>query len=542
MQELKISRNCLADKTGAGSKPALSIPRSLSVSLLKTLASLALILSVTSCASPPPPTQAPVLPGPVLTDAPLPTLPVSYIPSCFPSDVLHPSQDSMGDPYYPQLGAGGYDATHYTLDLNVSSDFNLDESRATIEATATQDLTAFNFDLSGLDVKSVTVNGKAAKFVRNGIELAITPPEKLLKDSSFETMITYSGDPKPLDVGGGMMMGWNKYPGGSYVASEPAGAFTWYPVNDHPCDKATYAMNVSVAKPYVVAANGTLKNVTDNGATRTYSWEENYPVASYLVTVDVGKYVEQTGKSPNGVPIRSYFDEGIQNKADYFNRTGEQIAFFSSIFGPYPFDAYGEIVIDAPIGFALETQTLSLFGRARTTDPVYTEMVAAHELAHQWFGDSVSLKSWKDIWLNEGFATFAQWLWLDHRFGHFQYVSNASDYYNGLKRANLPPPGDPGSGGDQLFGRNVYYRGALTLYALRLQVGDDNFFEILREWAGTYAYGNASTADFIALSEKISGQNLQSFFQGWLYDKEMPPFPGTSSSSSSPSPSVTATP
>jgi aminopeptidase N len=322
-------------------------------------------------------------------------------------------------------------------------------------------------------------------------------------------------------------MGWNKYSGGSYVTSEPAGAFTWFPVNDHPCDKATYTMNVTAPKPLVVAANGTLKNVIDHGQTQTYSWVVAYPMASYLATVDIGNFVEKTSKSKTGVVIQSYFDKSLQDKENYFDRTGDQIDFFSQLYGPYPFDRYGVVVIDAPFNYALETQTMSIFGQAWLKDANTTEMVSAHELAHQWFGDSVSLKTWKDIWLNEGFATYSQWLWAGNRFGQNAIDSTARDWYNKLNNSDNTPPGDPGKQPNQLFGPSVYDRGALTLYALRAKVGDDDFFQIMREYAGRYAYGNAGTDDFIAVAEEISGQDLKSFFQGWLYDPKMPPFPGS---------------
>ena len=330
-----------------------------------------------------------------------------------------PGADNIGDPFYGLLGNGGYDVQHYTLDLAVDVASNTIDGAATIEARATQDLSAFNLDFLGFTISAITVDGAAATWDHQPHELIITPAEPLLKDALFTVSVAYSGQPTGMNIAAANSMpylsGWVNFGDGIFVANEPAGAAGWYPVNDHPLDKATYTFRITVPKPYMVAANGLLQETIDNDETRTYVWELDDPAASYLISVNIGEFVVDTEEGPDGVVIRNYFPPKYADLAQFtFSRTGEMIAFFDDLFGPYPFDAYGVVVVNAQLGFALENQTMSLFGvdRVGTGGPV--DEVVAHELSHQWIGDSVSLATWGDIWLNEGFATYASWLWFEH--------------------------------------------------------------------------------------------------------------------------------
>lgn len=436
----------------------------------------------------------------------------------------------IGDDYFPELGNGGYDAQHYTLDLAWDDETNNLSGTTTINASATQDLTTFNLDFLGFDISEITVNGQSAEFNRDGRELTITPSETLESGAEFTTAVSYSGVPGEgvpnyYDV---FARGWNRYQGGVYVASEPNGAAYWYPVNDHPLDKATYTLTITVPKPYVVAANGLLKDMVEAGDTVTYTWEAENPIASYLVTVNIGDFVVEQAKGPNGLPIRNYFPQSLfQQGILTFKPTSDMIQFFSDTFGPYPFDAYGVVVADTRLGFALETQTMTLFGRDAVLNGSRSEDVIAHELSHQWFGDSVSLAEWKDIWLNEGFATYAAALWYEHTSG----ANALDDYMRGIYFALANPlsswrfvaPGNPPK--DDLFNSGVYVRGAWVLHALRLKVGDETFFNILRAYYDRFKYGNATTADFISVAEELSGQHLDDFFDGWLYAKTVPDVP-----------------
>ncbi len=476
-------------------------------------------------------TRAPL---PTVDTTPQPTIPVDdlrptpqlppedQVRSCDPRSTLNPNLQGLGDEYFPRLGNGGYEVQHYTIEIAAGmSDPGL-QATTTLDARALDELARFSLDFNGFRIGSLQVDGQPAQYEQDNGELLVTPAQPLAAGQSFQVAVEYSGEPRnPLEQG--MKLGWNRYANGVYVASEPSGASSWYPVNDHPCDKATYRFVITVPEPYVVAANGTLVDTRDNGDTTTYTWEENYPMASYLATVNIARFERQEMAAQNGVLVRNYFDPGISRETrSIFARQPQMIDFFSSLYGPYPFDAYGVVVVDAQFGFALETQTLSLFSSGGLGRPDRdAEQVVAHEMAHQWFGNSVSLTEWQDIWLNEGFATYSQWLWLEHDRGRAVMERQMLGWYDTLERNDHPVPGDPTN--RDLFNMSVYFRGGLTLHALRLRLGDDVFFALLRDYATRFQYGNATTMDFIQLAEEHSGQQLGDFFQRWLYQEELPP-------------------
>ncbi|MEZ4870328.1 MAG: M1 family metallopeptidase [Caldilineaceae bacterium] len=431
----------------------------------------------------------------------------------------------LGDPLYPKLGNGGYDVTHYTITLTVDVQQNIISGTTTIAAQALENLRAFNLDFAGLTITSAEVNGAPTDVSRAGSELTLTPGTILPVKQPFTTTIAYHGSPTPWRDPGVPFeeIGWLAYPSGTYVLSEPSGAMSWFPLNNHPLDKATYTFAITVAKPYVVAANGLLTDQIDHGATMTYVWESHHPMAGYLATVDIAKFEMMTDTGPNGLPIINFFPANRSRLlARDFAPVPAMIAYYSELIGPYPFEAYGAIVMSEPFGGALETQTRSTFGRSATL-----EFIIAHELSHQWFGDSVSVASWEDLWLNEGFATYFHNLWTEHTKGAALFNATMRGMYTTIKVRHLPPPGKPTL--DDLFGNYVYVRGAWTLHALRLTVGDERFFTIIRTYYDRYKGGNASTADFIAVAEEVSGEDLGDFFQAWLYGAEIPPMPVTPS-------------
>lgn len=441
----------------------------------------------------------------------------------------------LGDPYFPGIGNGGYDVQHYTIDVSTDMKSEAIAATVTIEATATQDLSTFDLDFLGFEISALDVNGTSADFSRAGSELVITPSALINKGRAFTVTVTYSGVPgagvaQPAQQFSG---GWTPYENGVFVASEPAGAERWYPVNDHPLDKAAYTIRVTVPQPYIVASNGLLKDtITQNGMT-TYVWDTTYPVASYLVTVDIGDYTVQSQADSGSVPIRNYFPPNLADAGTTtFAPLSSMIAYFSDLIAPYPFEAYGAVVVDTSLPFALETQTMSLFG-SEITDPQSwqksggPEFVIAHELAHQWFGNSVSPASWKDVWLNEGFASYMQLLWMRHAYGEQMFQGWLRGWYGYLLQPDVQPglvlPGDPTP--NDLFNTAVYLRGGLTLAALDFHYGDDVFFKIMRTYYDRYKYGNASTQDFIGVAEEITGDDLTDFFNGWLYADKMPAIP-----------------
>ena len=444
----------------------------------------------------------------------------------------------LGDPYNPSAGNGGYNVTHYDLDLDLDVATGALAGIATIEAIALEDLSAFNLDLYDLTVSALSVDGDEVDFELADGELIVIAD--LDRGVAFTTVVAYSGiagQVSPDSVG--IANGWLRSDDGLFTVNEPDGAPTWYPVNNHPSDKATYSISVTVDDPYFAVSNGLLEEKRSAENVTTYVYSSDDPIASYLTVVAVGLFEEEVELGPQGIPIRNYFSSDVTDlERSYFARQGEMISFFAGLFGAYPFDSYGSVVVDSEFSAALETQTMSTFGRGVLR---LEESVVAHEVAHQWFGDSITPASWTDIWLNEGFATYAQWLWSEHVGGSEVFdglVANAYATMSGssllsegvdpdlaatLAAEQYPPPGTPPR--QNLFNASVYQRGALTLHALRLQVGDDPFFELMRAYVAAYRHQNASTADFLEIAEEVSGQDLDALFADWLFAERIPSLP-----------------
>jgi aminopeptidase N len=459
-------------------------------------------------------------------------------------DAPAPGAADAGDSLYPGLGSGGFDVLDYALDLTIDPNARTLDGRATIEATATQSLSAFNLDLVGLEVRRVLVNGLPAEFVRAGRELTITPISAIPAGAPFSVEITYGGSPEPVqDASLGAQIGFNFTHTGAYVASEPDGAATWYPVADHPSDKATYTFRLTAPEGLTTVANGVLADMQAADGWTTFVWRMNQPMASYLAMTSVGEYTIVEADPAGDVPLRNVFPtEYVDGGIEVFAEQDEMLSFFAETFGAYPFDAYGALVIPQGLGFALETQTLSLFGLPALLgglrDGNRSEEVIAHELAHSWFGNALSPADWGEIWLNEGFATYASWLWFEHTRGPQvmdRIVRSYYDQFSGqaLVDGGMTPaearavvrrfgaPGNPPA--DDLFNGSVYIRGALVLHALRLALGDDVFFDVLQAYYAQYLHQSVTTADFIAVAEAVSGKDLAAFFDAWLHDPFLPP-------------------
>jgi hypothetical protein len=645
-----------------------------------------------------------------------------------------PGAPGLGDPYFPLDGNGGYDARHYLLDLRYEPATDMLSGVVTVRARATQNLSSFNFDLFGLNVRAITVNGRRARWVRDAHELTIFPRRTLRRHKRFVVSVTYDGVPQ-TDVDSALgESGFFHTDDGAVVAGQPHGAAGWYPVNDHPLDKASYKFRVAVPAGLQVVANGVLRHSRTKHGWTTWVWDAPDPMASYLTTVDIGEFEirsyragglrywdavdpdlytrpaprtgeqfaisqsadstykrlahtvnvpaqggqlsfwvnrdteqnwdyffveahtvgaedwttlpdanghtsDDTGRvcpfsltlhpflahyqsdngdgtcSPSGttgtwsavsgasdgyeqwvIDLSAYAGKQIEVSLAYasddlFNfggvevddvtlpggqgstsfeedgdtldgwtvlgppagsqpnandwiagtsadtptpvgelvdaalaREPDAIAFLSDLFGPYPFVAAGGIVDDIRgLGFALETQTRPVYALdffQNRTGPPNTGVIV-HELAHQWTGDYLAVAAWQHIWLNEGFASYTEWLWSEH-----EGQASAQEIFDAVTSTPADDPfwslriGDPGP--DHLFDPPVYDRGAATLHALRLQIGDDAFFRLLRRWVRRHAGGNVTTDQFIALAERISGQNLDRFFDEWLFTPARP--------------------
>jgi aminopeptidase N len=425
----------------------------------------------------------------------------------------------LGDPYFPKAGNGGYDVGRYYLRLHYKPSVNRLRAVATIRAKATQNLSRFDLDFRHLHISRLKVNGERARSVRRGQELKITPRHGLRKGKRFRVRIHYRGHPKPVIDPDGAKDGWIPTDDGAFVASEPQGAPSWFPCNDYPTDKARYRIRVTVPKGRIAVSNGDLVKQAVHKRHRTFVWDENSPMATYLATVTTGKF-DVSQSRVNGIPSYVAMDpRERRGAAGPLSKMGPILRLFAPRFGPYPFGTTGGAVDHSPsVGYALETQTRPIY------DTAPSEATVAHELAHQWFGNSVSLRRWHQIWLNEGFATWAEWLWQE-RAGGMTVRKRFKELYrrHGPGETGFwnPPPGRPG-GPEHLFDSTIYVRGGMALEALRQEVGTPTFFRILRDWAADHAYGNAGIQQFIDLAEADSGQDLDRFFQIWLYQRGKP--------------------
>ena len=643
-----------------------------------------------------------------------------------------PGAPGIGDPYFPLDGNGGYDVKHYGLDVRYEPSTDLLSGVATIRAEATQNLSRFNLDLAGLNVRHIAVNRRRANWSREEGELTVTPRRKLSRHQRFRVLVVYDGVPEPIGDAEIGLSGFIHTDDGTLVAGQPDVAATWYPVNDHPADKASYRFRINVPEGLEAIANGELRSNRTRGGRTTWIWDADEPMASYLTTATIGEFdvsayrrdgirywdaidpdlftapAPRTGDqfalsqpadlaykrlartitvpaggaqlsfwltrnteanwdfvfveahpvgsdewttlpdlnghtsqdttlacpswlglhpflghyqtdngddtcSPTGtsgewwaasgasdgyeewaVDLSGYAGSDVEVSISYATdgsvqlpglfvddvvmssgpgstsfeddgdtldgwtvtgapegseanpndwivgttedvppttgevaagslaRQPEIIAFLSESFGPYPFSAAGGIVDDADgLGFALENQTRPVYSKDFFFSPESGDSVVVHELAHQWFGDSLALKRWQHIWLNEGFATYAEWLWSER-----EGLGTAQEIFDSLSGIPADDPfwaltiGDPGP--DRLFDGAMYDRGGMTLHALRLAVGDEVFFRILRRWAQSRAGGNVTTPQFIRLAERISGQDLGAFFQAWLFTAAKP--------------------
>ena len=641
-----------------------------------------------------------------------------------------PGAPGIGDPYFPLDGNGGYDVRHYLLDVAYDPATDVLDGTAVITARATQHLSAFNLDLVGLEVRDVTVNGRAATWTRDGGELTITPARGLREGRHFVTVVRYRGVPETIDDQFGVS-GFIHTDDGALVVGQPDVAATWYPVNDHPIDKAAYTFRITVPEGLEAVANGVLVSERTRRGRTTWVWNAKEPMASYLTTATIGEFdirayradgirywdafdpdlfvgpeprsgerfllsqaaspsykrlartisvpdegatlsfwvdrqteaswdfffveahtpgqddwttlpdangstSQDTGNvcpywldihpflahyqtdngddtcSPTGttgawhaatgssdgmeqwtVDLSAYAGTDVEVAIAYasddivqgpgvfiddvevstgegstsFEDDGDPLAgwttpgppegsppnandwvvgtaddapptvgeiaegslarqpeivdFLEGYFGPYPFSALGGIVDDAELNFALENQTRPIYGTVFFTDSFSGDAVVVHELAHQWLGNDVAIAEWQHIWLNEGFATYAEWLWSEH-----EGIQTVQEIFDGF--ATIPADdefweltiGDPGP--DRLFDIAVYWRGGMTLHALRLEVGDEAFFEIVRRWARSNAGGNVTTAEFIALAEDVAGRELDALFETWLFTPAKP--------------------
>ncbi|MFC8127934.1 M1 family metallopeptidase [Streptomyces sp. NPDC057302] len=440
----------------------------------------------------------------------------------------------IGDRLFPHLGNPGYDVMSYDIAFTYHGDNKKPLDAVTvIEARASAPLQRINLDFAHGKVRSVDVNGAPARFESTGEDLVVTPSRPLDRDEQMRITVRHTSDPRPTKDRDG---GWVPTSDGLAMANQADAGHRVFPSNDHPSDKAQFTFRVTTPKGLTAVANGLPVATAHTGSTTTRLFRTRHPMATELAQVSIGRSTVVHRSGPHGLPVRDVVPTKDRKAMErWLKKTPDQIGWMEEKVGRYPFETYGLLIAQAQTGFELETQTLSLFERELFKRPEfpewYVDSIMVHELAHQWFGDSVSPASWSDLWLNEGHATWYEALFAEEKSKKpvQKRMREAYRQSDGWRAAGGPPasPKGPAPGQKISIFRPVVYDGsALVLYALRQEIGHRNFDRLERDWVHTYRDGNATTADFVRLASATSGRDLSGFFDAWLYGAKTPPMPG----------------
>ncbi|SNT49967.1 Peptidase family M1 [Asanoa hainanensis] len=423
------------------------------------------------------------------------------------------------DPYLPRHGNDGYRTTRYDLELDYRAGPGRLSGRATISATADRTLAELSLDLGMFQVEQVLVDGARARYSHRNGKLRIRPASALRAGRPFTVTVRYEGAPRAIPSRWGDL-GWERLDDGALVASQPTGAPSWFPCNDHPADKAAYRIALTTASRFTVVANGSLVSRSTAAGRTTWVYEQPAPMSTYLATVQIGRYA-QVDLAAGPVPQRAAVPPRLLATATHdFARQPEMMTTFERLFGPYPFGEYAVVVVDEELDVPVEAHGLSIFGTNHVDGRRGSERLVAHELAHQWFGNSLTVADWRHIWLNEGFAKYAEWLWSELSGGEPAAMHAARSR---RLLAGLPQDlrvADPGV--RRMFDDRVYQRGALTLHALRTLIGDASFFALVRDWTQTNQNGTVTTSQFTALAQHHSSRPLDDLFTAWLHEPALP--------------------
>ncbi len=433
-----------------------------------------------------------------------------------------PGADRSTDSYLPEHGNGGYRALHYDLDLDYLIIPNRLAGRAVVTAVAVQPLSRFTLDLGRFRIHDVRVDGRAAKYTHRPNKLHVRPERPIGVGETFRVDVRYAGKPAPISGRWGDI-GWDELTDGVLVAGQPNGAPSWFPCDDRPSAKAAFRVTVTTSSGYAVLVTGDPVSRRRGAGTTTWEYERREPTPPYLMSVQIGRY-ERVDLADGGVPQRAAIPPALRADVLHdFGRHGEIMATFRRLFGPYPFHEYVVVVADDDLDDPVEAQGMAVFGRNHVDGRRTHERLIAHELAHQWFGNSLTVADWRHIWLNEGFATYAEWLWSGAGAGLPADALAAHWYARIAARPADVVVADPGV--ERMFDPLVYKRGALTVHALRKKVGDDAFFALLRTWVAEHRHATVTTEEFRAHAQRFATEPLDDLFTAWLDRRALPPLP-----------------
>ena len=420
----------------------------------------------------------------------------------------------IGDSYFPLDGNGGINVRKYKIRDRYAFGTKRLSGSTVLKVRATDDLTAFNLDFL-LPVTGVTIDGRRASYAKpRQHEVRITPRAPIADGERFTVRLTYAGYPARRSYDG--ESNWLANDHEVVAMNQPHMAPWWFPSNDHPADKALMDIAITVPRGNQVFANGRSVSRRVHGGLVTRRWVADEPMATYLAMFAAGRFQVDTGVR-DGLPWRAVVSKRLSPTAraanlDLMRKTPRVVAGLENDLGEYPFSRVGGLVTGLGVDFALENQTIPTYP---ATGRGFTWLVV-HEIAHQWLGDSVGLRRWRDIWLNEGGATFMEVRWAETHGG----TSGAQwlrDQYDGRPDRsdfwNLAI-GDPGA--DHIFAVPVYDRGAMTFQALRNRIGETDFWTVLQRWVSDNRHGHGTRATFQALAEEVSGEDLDGFFDAWL--------------------------
>ena len=427
-----------------------------------------------------------------------------------------PVEDSV----YPDVGDPRVDALLYDLDLTWEPLSKTLTGTAAVTFRATRESPRFQLDLGrGLTVGRVAVDGEPADFTRRGKNLVVQAP--IVADQRYELTLDYVGTPRPVPAPTtrsdfsttGLIITKS---GELWTMQEPFGAYTWYPVNDQPSDKALYDVTVHAPAPWTGISNGRLVDLTTTDDVTTTSWQLTEPASSYLITLAVGDYVRSSNTTESGLQVDYWTPRGMVQGLDGVRSAAESVDWIESKLGPYPFDTLGLVVTDSRS--AMETQTMITLGNS---EYVLSPQVVAHELVHQWYGDQVSPADWRDVWLNEGMTMLMQWIYEDEH--DIRRLTDNLRNARGIDQSFRDDYGPPGAYDPRQFGSsNIYYLPGLMWNELRVELGDDEFYRIARSWLEAHDNTSVTREQIYAHWEKETGRELSEFFDAWITGRTTP--------------------